>query len=754
MTQEQQPQEEPALREALEQARERIRELEASREDARQTLEELQLHQEELRTQNEELRQTQQALAQASQRYQDLFDFAPVAFFVLDASGETLEVNRTATRMLGLPRSHLLQQPLRRFLDTGSREPFHQLLAAAGHGAPPDDFELVLNTPEQAELHVHASLSPDHDPEGLRFRLAMVDVTARKRAEQHQRLAATVFEESNEGIIVTDARARIQRVNRAFTIVTGYQEDEVVGRTPGLLSSGRHDRSFYEHMWNRLQEEGHWMGEVWNRRKNGEIYPEWLKINAVTDRDGNVRHYLGIFSDIGDHGQTGQDVERFAFYDALTGLPNRTLLHERLKHGLMRSKRDGKMVGVFYLDLDGFKTLNDTKGHQAGDLLLQQAAERLKQVVRPSDTVARLGGDEFTVVLCELEDEETAMQTARRVAGDILGALRRPFHIHGHEIISGGSIGIALFPRDGSTCSELAKHADIAMYQAKEDGGQKYAFFAPEMNHQLERRVSLENQLRHALGRNELSLAFQPVVDARQGRVAGVEALMRWDGFDGSISPLEFIPILENLGLGAEVARWTLEQACNALRDWTFPGAEELWLAVNFSPRQLHGLTAGDLHDTFAKTGVEPSRVVVEATEDHFRDDASSVISTLHDLRSLGVRVALDDFGTGHSSLGRLRHMPIDIIKLDRSFVRGLPEDTCDLAIVNTVMTMARHLDMHFLAEGVETCEQLGLLRDQGCDLIQGYVYIPPLPASDCARWCEEFHRDGPSSPSQCGDPT
>lgn len=731
----------------LDAARDRIRDLEASQEASTQILEELHLHHEELRTQNEELRAAQEALREASQRYQDLFDFAPVAFFVLDHQGSIIEVNLTATDMLGIPRSGLLRQPLRRHLATVSRDTFDRLLAVARQQAVQTDVELTLNTPNDPDLHVQASLTLDRREREVCFRLAMLDLTGRHQAEEHRRLAATVFEESNEGIMITDANVRIQRVNRAFTVVTGYQESEALGNSPGMLSSGRHDAAFYEAMWDRLQQKGHWMGEIWNRRKNGEIYPEWLKINAVTDSEDVVQHYVGIFSDIGDHRQTGQDVERFAFYDALTDLPNRTLLQERLKHGLMRSKRDGRVLALLYMDLDNFKTINDTMGHQAGDLLLQEAAARLQQVVRPSDTVARLGGDEFTVLLSDLADEVTATATASRVANTILQALERPFQLHDNEVVSGCSIGIAMFPRDGSTCSEIAKHADIAMYQAKHKGGHSYTFFAPEMNHELERRVRLEERLRHALQRDELSLVFQPVVDVHRQCVVGVEALLRWDASDSPISPQEFIPVMENLGLGQKLAQWVLERACETLFEWSFPGAEDLWVAVNFSPRQLQGLTSREVQETLERTGLDASRLVLEATEEHFQSHAEHIVNTLHAVRELGAKVALDDFGAGHSSLGRLRHLPIDIIKLDRSFVQGLPGESRDLAIVNTVITMARQLDLRFLAEGVESHAQLGMLRSHGCELVQGFVYTRPRSGDDCAAWCAGF-REQPWAPA------
>ncbi|HNI09387.1 MAG TPA: EAL domain-containing protein, partial [Thiobacillaceae bacterium] len=448
---------------------------------------------------------------------------------------------------------------------------------------------------------------------------------------------------------------------------------------------------------------------------------------------------VGIFSDIGDHKRTGQDVERFAFYDNLTDLPNRTLFVERLKHALIRSHRDGRPVVLLYLDLDRFKSINDTLGHQTGDLLLQQVATRLRHVVRAHDTVARLGGDEFTVVLADMEDHATALDTARRVAESIREQLSRPFFLAGREVATGSSIGIAIHPQDGDTYSDLVKHADIAMYHAKHHGGNGHAFFSAEMNARVVRRVTLETALRNALRREELKLAYQPVVDAAHRRVVGVEALLRWRGPEGEVSPLEFIPILEDLGLGHDVARWVFAHACREVREWSFPGADALWLSINLSPQQLHRLRPAWLREALDDAGMAADRLVVEVTEEHFRHHPDAIVESLEHIRQLGAHVALDDFGAGHSSLSRLRDFPIDIVKIDRGFVHGLPHDPRDLAIVNTIITMARQLGMEFLAEGVENEGQLESLEEQGCNLIQGYLFAKPMAGPECARWCAGF---------------
>jgi diguanylate cyclase (GGDEF)-like protein/PAS domain S-box-containing protein len=721
--------------------------LEVIESDHIKTEENLHLHQEELHAQNEELRQAHQALAEAGHRFQDLFDFAPVAYFLLDQNGSIEEANFTACKLLAENRSALMKRPMRMYIPHEARSAFDTFLINAAASRQNGSLELDLCNREGACVPVQLTLAVDRVNGQLHYRIASVDISERQKAEEQKRLAATMFEESNEGVVITDAKGSIQRVNRGFTVVTGYAEHEVIGKTSSILSSGRHDPIFYKEMWEHLVSTGNWMGEIWNRRKNGEIYPEWLKITTVRGADHQIRHFVGIFSDIGNHKRTGQDVERFAFYDTLTDLPNRTLFVERLKHALIRSHRDSQPVVLLFLDLDRFKSVNDTLGHQTGDLLLQQVATRLRQLVRAHDTVARLGGDEFTVVLADMEDQDIAIDTARRIAESIREQLARPFYVGGREVITGSSIGIAVHPQDGDTYSDLVKHADIAMYHAKQNGGNGHAFFSAEMNARVVRRVTMETALRNALRKEELRLVYQPVVDAANHRVIGVEALLRWNGPDVTgtglhpISPLEFIPILEDLGMGDDVARWVLQQASREVQSWQFPGAESVWLSVNVSPQQLHRMRNTWISEALQRAGMKAERLVLEITENHLSHNPETIIESLQKIRELGAHIALDDFGAGHSSLGRLRHFPIDIVKIDKSFVDGLPHDTKDLAIVNTIITMARHLGMEFLAEGVETEGQLIQLKAQGCNFIQGYYFAKPMPGDDCARWCASFGR-------------
>ena len=713
-------------------SQQRVADLEILESLHTRALEDLSLHQEELRTQNEELRRTHLSLNEISSRYKELFDFAPIAHLLLDKSGAIIECNLAALELLESSKVSLVRRPLQLHIAKHQRDAFNMLLYSMVNGKVFTQEFVVLGSKKRstpAEISVVAETIDD-----VRcYQLAIVDLSDRKRAEEQQRLAATVFEESSEGVMITDAAGYIQRVNPAFTVVTGFTEAEVVGKKASFLSSGRHDKSFYTIMWEQLVRNGHWQGEIWNRRKNGEVYPEWLKINTVFDDDNRVRSRVGIFKDISET-RNSSNHEHFAFYDILTGLPNRSLFVERLKHSLIRAHRDQKQVALLYLDLDRFKQVNDTLGHQTGDLLLQDVATRLRQQVRSDDTVARLGGDEFTVILSELGGMETAQDIAFRVAGNICKHLALPFQINAHEVVVGSSIGIAIYPQHGQTYVELVKHADLAMYRSKANGGGCHTTFSTDMHDELQHRVLLENALRNALRRNEFHLAYQPIVNAQSKDVVGVEALLRWNSANGPISPLEFIPIMEEIGLGSELARWVLRRACSELKSLPFWDKSPFWFSINISPQVLMRNHVGWINDILLETDTPAERLIVEITEDHLRYNPSTAIKALHEIKASGIRIAIDDFGAGYSSLSRLRDFPIDWLKIDRSFVNSLPNQT-DTAIIVTITTLARELGIELLAEGVETEQQLDHLVNKGCETIQGFFFAKPMRLMDCILW-------------------
>lgn len=539
-------------------------------------------------------------------------------------------------------------------------------------------------------------------------------------------LAATVFDASSDAIFITDSDNRIISVNAAFCEITGYSAQEVIGQTPAILNSGRHNAEFYHVMWRDLLETGRWNGEVWNRRKNGEIFAELLTINAVRNYRGEISHYVSIFADITEHKQTEEHVRHLAHYDALTNLPNRTLFNDRLGQALINAQRDNGKAAVMFLDLDRFKNINDTLGHGIGDLLLQEVAARLTGCVRQGDTVSRLGGDEFVVLLPELNDEKDA----RLVAQKLLNAAAFPMVLEGHELHISASIGISYYPMDGANAEALMKNADVAMYRAKEEGRNNYQFYHASMNARSFERLAMETSMRYALSRGEFDLYYQPRFALPEGRIVGAEALIRWNHPDlGMVSPGLFIPLAEETGLILPIGEWVLEQVAAQGKAWQQAGFPPLSLAVNVSARQFRRVDfAAKVLQILRNSGFDPHYLELELTESTLMTHAEENIETLKKLSALGIRIAIDDFGTGYSSLSYLKRLPVDILKIDRSFVSEVPDNRDGAAIVEAIIAMAHSLGLHIIAEGVETAEQLEFLQMRKCNEIQGYHFSYPLP--------------------------
>lgn len=551
-------------------------------------------------------------------------------------------------------------------------------------------------------------------------------------AERELRLAASVFHNSVEGVMVTDGTATIQAVNPAFTEITGYMADEAIGNKPSMLRSDHQRDDFYLSMWVDLTQNGRWQGELWNRRKNGEAFLEWLTINRVVDGDGVPVRYVGVFHDITESRQKDERIRHLAFHDALTNLPNRALILDRLRHALERAKREGGRLSVTFIDLDRFKPVNDSLGHAAGDLLLQEVASRIRCRLRSMDTLARLGGDEFVVLMEDLQSAEDCASLGQAIIAEI----SRPVELGGYTVQVGASLGMAFFPEDGGEPDELMKRADLAMYAAKAAGRNTFRFFQQHMLDEASRRLGLEMELRQAVANGELELHYQPKVDLATGNPVAAEALVRWrHATRGLVPPADFIPLAEESDLILALGDWVLDEACRQAAVWRNCGFE-LKLAVNVTARQLD---KGDLAERIARLtelhGIPPSTLEIEVTESMVMTHPDQAAMLLASLREIGVSVAIDDFGTGCSSLACLRRLPIDVLKIDRSFVMQADCDEEDAEIVKTIVALSKTLRLAVVAEGIETAGQEALLRSIGCDRGQGYFFSRPLPAAEFESW-------------------
>ncbi len=557
------------------------------------------------------------------------------------------------------------------------------------------------------------------------------DVTDEREAMDELRLADAIFESSTEGILVCDTSNRIVAVNPAFNVITGYERDEVIGRHPDFLNSDLHEAAFFEEIWLVLERDGRWDGEVWHRRKNGETFPEWLSVVPVRGQSGTLEYYVAMFSDITKRKQDEERINFQANYDALTNLPNRRMLRDRIDRALARALHIQSRMSVLYLDLDNFKFVNDSLGHGVGDILLVDMARRMKSCLREHDTIGRLGGDEFLVVLPHINNADETSMVAKR----LLEAVAQPISLKGrdHDIVVTTSIGISIFPDDGDTADDLIRNADTAAFHAKEVGRNTFQYFTDDMNVRATERLNLENRLRRALERDELVLHYQPKVELRHGRIVGVEALVRWaNPEEGLVPPAKFIPLAEETGLIVPIGEWVMRTACEQAKRWQDSGLPMIQMAVNMSARQLSkdGIYQ-DIVGILEQTGLDPKYFELEITESSLMERADIAIAILRDLREMGVHLTADDFGTGYSSLNYLRTFPLDALKIDRAFVSDIGGDGGGAMLAAAVIAIGQSLNLRVIAEGVETPEQLSFLRQQWCDEIQGYYFSRPLPASE-----------------------
>jgi len=559
------------------------------------------------------------------------------------------------------------------------------------------------------------------------------DITARKEAEQKLRLSATVLEHIADGVMVIDADGVIVAVNPAFTRITGYAEQEALGRASSFTRSGRHDAHFYEDLWAELIASGFWRGEIWNLRKNGEIYLEWLTVSAVRDSVGATTHFVGVFSDITVVKQSQEKLDHMAHHDSLTALPNRLLFHDRLHHALQRATREQEELAILFIDLDRFKNVNDTLGHHIGDELLKQVALELAAKLREGDTLARLGGDEFIVLLENVDGQYGASLVAEK----LVALFERPFIVAGHELFVTCSVGISLFPHDAVDLNMLIRNADVAMYQAKARGRNGYRFYAPSMTGEGVEKLRLETFLRRSIEKNEIFLNYQPQVEIDTGRLIGVEALVRWNHPElGPVPPVRFIPLAEDTGFINQLGKWVLFEACRQMVRWQRAGLNVPKIAVNLSVKQFErGSIVNMVAEILKETGLEPQRLQLEVTESVIMNTGDAMVF-INDLHSIGVGLAIDDFGTGYSSLAYLKQLPVQTLKIDRSFITDISTDVNDAAIAIAIIQLGKSLNLSVIAEGVETREQADFLLRHGCNQAQGYFYgRPALPQDVLEHW-------------------
>lgn len=667
-----------------------------------------------------------------------IFETEPECVKVIDRNGQLLEMNPAGLVMLEASSiEEVKQQTVINFIAAEYRDAFialHKRVMRGESGVL--QFEIIGMKGARRWLETHAA--PMRDEGGRVTMLLGItrDITALKKSVEALRVAAATFD-THEGIMITDAQANIVRVNQAFADITGYSATEVIGKNPRILSSGRQDKAFYTQLWQQLLEDGSWSGEIWDKRKNGEVYPKWLTITAVKNEAGQLTEYVAIFSDITARKHAEEQIRNLAFYDALTGLPNRRLLLDRIQLALSVSARSHQSGALLFLDMDRFKSLNDTLGHDFGDMMLIEVGRRLQLCVRETDTVARLGGDEFVILLDELGDHlEEASQKVALIAEKIRVQLAMPYLLEHHEVRSSPSIGVSLYRGAGNSVDGLMKQADMAMYQAKDAGRNAVRFFDPAMQQAVESHAQLEADLHHASQNQQFHLYYQIQMDGEQ-RAIGAEALIRWiHPLRGMVPPNQFISVAEESALILEIGSWVIETACEQLAKWEKNEAlSALILAVNVSAHQFRQPDfVMKLAEIIARFAVNPKRLKLELTESVVLDNVADVVAKMHAIKALGVRLSLDDFGTGYSSLAYLKQLPLDQLKIDQSFVRDISTDPNDAVMVKTIIDMAKNFRLNVIAEGVETQAQLEFLKQNGCMAYQGYLFSKPVPIDQFER--------------------
>ncbi len=673
-------------------------------------------------------------LIDARAQLQATLDAIPDLLFEISADGTIYNFHTHRPELLLLQPADFLGKKIHAVVPDRVSALIYQAMEEAGQqGFATRKYYALELADGRHEFELSAARKPVSLDSQAHFVMISRDITERRQAEEELRIAATAFE-AREGMMITDPNGTILKVNKAFCEITGYSPEEVIGNNPRILNSGHHEPEFYAGIWSTIISEGSWKGEIWNRRRSGEIYPEWLTITAVKNATGDITHYVSTLTDITERKENEARINNLAFFDPLTQLPNRRLLQDRLEHAIAASERKGTLGALLFIDLDDFKTLNDNRGHHIGDMLLVAVANRLRMAVRAQDTVARLGGDEFLVVLEDLDSHhDQAAALAQQIAETILESLNQAYVLEGQDYFSTPSIGIALFGDRLVHIEELLKQADQAMYHAKAAGRNTLRFFDPEMQAHTAQRFALQHEIREALQSQQFQLFYQPQVDS-SGAIVGAEALIRWfHPQRGMVSPADFIPIAEESGLILSLGNWIVEEACRQLVRWSHnPATAGLVISINVSARQFQQPQfVMQLLTALERSGANPRLLKLELTESMLVHNQQDIIAKMDELKNHGIKFSLDDFGTGYSSLSYLKQLPISELKIDKSFVNDVLIDSNDAAIARMIIRLAQSMELRVIAEGVETKEQRDWLEAQGCVHYQGYYFGKPLAAAD-----------------------
>jgi diguanylate cyclase (GGDEF)-like protein/PAS domain S-box-containing protein len=676
-------------------------------------------------------------LRKEKEKAQKYLDIAGVIILTLDRDGNISMINRKGCEILGYEEKELLGKNwIETCIPEDRREGVVGIFSNVLQGKHDfsvdiEDYILTKNG-ERRFIQWHNTIFQDDDGNITGSLSSGMDITLKKQVEEDIRLLSKVFEWSNDAIAITDPNADIINVNDSFTNITGFSKKEAIGNNMRMLKSGKHDEEFYQKMWDSLINEGQWKGEIWDRRRNGEIYPKWTSISSVKDDYGKTIYYLSIFSDITQIKEAEERLRRMAHYDMLTGLPNRVLFRDRLDNSVKRAMRENTHIGVMFIDLDGFKKVNDTMGHRAGDKLLVEVAKRLSMCIRRSDTVARLGGDEFTVIMLNIKSMRSADIIARRITK----TLSQPFILDSKEVYITASIGIASYPDDGKDADELIKNADTAMYHAKERGKNNYQFYSEFMNVRIKKKMEVESQLIRALEQEEFVMHYQPQINSKTGNIIGMEALIRWKHPEkGMVYPADFIPIAEETGIIIRIGEWTIHEVCKQIKRWQEASIEKPYVTINISGKHLKNHEfANFMKDVLHQYRIEPGLITLEITETDIMKDTERKNEIFEKLKNLGIDISIDEFGMGYSSLNYLKTFSINTLKIERTFVNNDTSDKSDFAIIKAIISLAKALDLNVVAEGVETKEQLDFLRRNGCDYYQGFYFSKALDEESITR--------------------